>query len=75
MLAVRQANGREEMRQSERITLAAAHISQHMEAFHGHAGTDRTPEEYLSDYWYKYEEPGQIYINLCNDLGLEPKDI
>ena len=63
------------MKQIERMKLAAAHISEHLEQFHGHAGKDRDPLDYLNDYWYKYEEPGEIYPRLCNDIDIEPKAI
>jgi len=63
------------MKQAERIKLAAAHIEEHLAAFHNHTGGDRSAEEYLSDYWNKYEEPGTIYTYLCNDLGIEPRNI
>lgn len=47
-----------------------AHIEQHIDLFHAHAGTDRTPEEYLREY--AYYKDGDIYERLCSDLGLTP---
>lgn len=44
------------------------HINQHLDLFHGHAGDNRTPEEYLNEYSYIPD----IYERLCDDLGLEP---
>jgi len=63
------------MRQVERMKLAAVHIEEHLDAFHNHAGDDRSPLDYLNDYWYKWEEPGEIYVRLCQDLGIKPRDI
>lgn len=47
-----------------------AHIEQHLDLFHNHAGTDRTPAEYLTEY--AYYKDGDIYERLCSDLGLAP---
>lgn len=46
------------------------HINQHLDLFHAHAGSDRTPAEYL--YEYAEYKDGKIYERLCDDLGLTP---
>lgn len=46
------------------------HINQHLDLFHQHAGSDRTPAEYLHEY--AYYKDGDIYERLCHDLGIEP---
>lgn len=47
------------------------HINEHLDAFHAHAGSDRTPAEYLAEY--AYYKDGEIYERLCDDLGIEPR--
>jgi len=45
------------------------HITQHLDDFHAHAGTDRTVEDYFADHEDKYPD---LYERLCHDLRLTP---
>lgn len=47
------------------------HLNNVLDDFQDTYGKDRTPEEYLTEYWNK-GEPGEVYYWVCNDLDLKP---
>lgn len=57
---------------SARRDLQIAHIQREHEKFYQHQGEERHVAGYFQEY-LDPEHPDDLYLNLCNDLGLTPE--